>query len=76
MEEPTTIYSEGTVIEDQNAVLKIERFQKDRNNHHLYYCHVLKWKIEPPPSVKTQYEKDKLWIWVRPESINNITVIE
>jgi hypothetical protein len=74
--QPSVQYSVGSVIEDQNGIFKIERFQIDRKGHHLYYCKVLKWKIELPKQVIEQGQTDKMWIWVRPQSVENITVIE
>lgn len=76
MEEPSIEYPVGAVIEDQNAIMKIERFQKDRHGHHLYYCDVIKWKVEPPKGMKTYYPENKIWIWVRPESVANIMMFE
>ena len=76
MEEPSIQYPIGTVIEDQNGIFKIERFQKDRRGHHLYYCEVLKWTIEPTAQVKSMHPENHIWIWVRPQSVENITILE
>ena len=74
--EPSIIYPIGATIEDPNAIMKIERFQKDRHGNHLYWCEILKWKIEPPAQVKAQQAIDKMWVWVRPSSVEKIKVIE
>ena len=76
MEEPNIQYSVGTTIEDQSGIFKIQRFQKDRHGHHLYYCEVLKWKIEPSQQVKSMYPENRMWIWVRPQSVEYITILE
>lgn len=75
-QEPSILYPIGATIEDPNAIMKIERFRKDRHGNHLYWCEILRWKIEPPAQVKANQSIDKIWVWIRPESIEKIKVIE
>lgn len=75
-QEPTVIFPIGTTIEDDNGIYKIERFQKDRTNAHLYYCEVLKWKIEVPAFLTSRQDPKNIWIWIRHQNQDKIKVIE
>jgi hypothetical protein len=71
---PSTIFPIGTVIEDQTAIMKIHSFALCRSGH-SYKVEVLKWKIEPPTSLKEQLNEKSMWIFVSADSMANIKTL-
>jgi hypothetical protein len=74
-ESPTTIFQPGTVIEDCNAVMKINKFYQGHSGH-SYQVEVLKWNLQPPEDILSQIDPKSLWILVTAESISKIKVIQ
>ena len=74
-EKPSIVYPIGTIIEDPNAIMKIERFLENHSGHG-YKVEVLQWKLEPPDEVKKHLDMKNFWILVNAESVPNIQVLQ
>lgn len=70
---PSTIFEIGSVIEDQNAIMKILHFAPCRSGH-SYKVEVLQWKIQPPDNIKEHLNEKAMWIFVSADSVRNITI--
>lgn len=68
---PSKIFAIGSVIEDQNAIMKILHFAPCRSGH-SYKVEVLQWKIQPPDGIKEHIDEKAMWIFVSADSIKNI----
>jgi len=68
---PSKIFSIGSIIEDQNAIMKILYFSPCRSGH-SYKVEVLQWKIPPPDNIREQLNEKCMWIFVSADSVRNI----
>ena len=63
-EEPSIIFPEGAVIEDERGIYKILQFRKQDNKFHLYKVEIL--------TLKDPTEKPFEWMLVVPLSLEKI----
>lgn len=72
---PTIKYPLGSVIEDQNARMKLLKRQ-EKSDGDLYQVEIIHWNKQPPQEVLKLIDLTNFWILVNDRSTEKIRLIQ
>lgn len=73
-EEPSIVFPEGAILEDQKGIYKVVKMVK-QGKIHKYKCEVVQQKIPIPDRMKPFLDEKIQWLIVLPQNLPSLTRI-